>query len=509
MDALNIIHECSTLLLAPQKSIRETLQNILELLRRRAGLRHGTITLLRPGTRHLVITAAHGLSPEELARGVYKLGEGVTGKVAAERKSAIVPNISSDPLFLDRTGIRREAGRLGVSFFCVPIVQDNDCLGTLSVDTPLDEEMSLEENLRLLEVLASMLGATLLRMRAHEEERLALRAENLRLREELGDRFDVKNLLGSCHSMQLVKQLVHKVAPSPTTVLIRGESGTGKELVAHAIHALSSRCKGPFIRVNCAALPESLIESELFGHERGAFTGATERRKGRFEAAHGGTLFLDEIGDVSMAVQVRLLRVLQEREFERVGGTETIPVDVRVVAATSSPLEEKVQCGSFREDLFYRLNVFPIFLPPLRERRSDVVMLVDHFLHKYAQLHNKPIKRITQSALQVIMAHRWPGNVRELENAIERAVILCEDEVIHRHHLPPSLQADKRGQHDEVEADSLEAQVASFERDLLAEALKESGGNATEAARLLKTTPRIVRYRAQKVGIDLDNFKRG
>ena len=366
---LNLIHECSCLLLGPQRDIRETLQNILELLRRKADLRRGTITLLRPGTRHLVITAAHGLSKESLARGIYHLGEGVTGKVAEEKKSVIVPDISSESQFLDRTGTKRESGPLGVSFFCVPIMQDDECIGTLSVDKPLDEHVSLEENLRLIEVIASMLATTVQRMRAHEEERLALREENLRLRQELGDRFDVERLIGSCHSMQLVKQLIHKVAGSHATVLVRGESGTGKELVAHAIHSLSSRRDGPFVCVNCAALPESLIESELFGHERGAFTGAVEQRKGRFETAYGGTIFLDEIGDIAPAVQVRLLRVLQEREFERVGGTETIPANVRVIAATSRPLEEWIEDGRFREDLFYRLNVFPIFLPPLRERR--------------------------------------------------------------------------------------------------------------------------------------------
>lgn len=507
MDALNILHACSNLLLAPQRNVRDTLQNILELLRQRAGLQHGTITLLKPGTRHLVITAAHGLSPESLARGVYKLGEGVTGKVAAEKRSAIVPDISSEPLFLDRTQTKRETGRYGISFFCVPILRGDECLGTLSVDKPLDEHMSLEANLHLLEVIGNMLATTLQRIRANEEERTVLREENLRLRRELGDRFDVANMIGTSSAMEEVKLLIHKVAPSQATVLVRGESGTGKELVAHAIHACSNRQRGPFVAVNCAALPENLIESELFGHERGAFTGATERRLGRFEAANGGTIFLDEIGDVSPAVQVKLLRVLQEREFERVGGTQTIAVDVRVIAATSRPLEAFVQENRFREDLFYRLNVFPIFLPPLRQRRSDIVALVDHFVHKYGQVHGKTIKRVTHRALDLFTVHPWPGNVRELENAVERAVILTADGVIHAPHLPPSLQLSEVSGGHLAASGGLAEQVDLFEREMLEEALREVNGNAAAAARLLKTTPRILRYRAGKLGLNPRQFR--
>ena len=291
-----------------------------------------------------------------------------------------------------------------------------------------------------------------------------------------------------------------RVAGTSTTVLIRGESGTGKELIASSIHYHSSRAKKPFIKVNCAALPETLVESELFGHERGAFTGAESRKKGRFELASGGTIFLDEIGELSPAIQVKLLRVLQEREFERVGGTEPVKVDVRVVAATNRNLEAALAEGSFREDLYYRLNVFPIFIPPLRQRRADVLPLADHFVEKYAREHGKTIKRISTPAIDQLASYHWPGNVRELENTIERAVLMADGEVIHGHHLPPTLQtAEATGT---VVNTSLGGAVAIFERSLIEDALKTTRGNRAKAARLLETTERVINYKVKKYGID-------
>jgi len=508
VDALDILHECSRLLLARQTEVHLALQGVLESLAAKAGLRHGTITLLRPDSRELVITAAHGLSPEELARGHYKLGEGITGRVAQARRSAVVPDIASEPQFLDRTRARRIPGRLGVSFLCVPILQEDHLLGTLSVDRPLDDRISLDANLRLLEVIASMLATTVERIRATTAERQAWEQENRRLQLELESRFDVRNLLGQCHQMQQLKRLIAQVAPSQATVLIRGESGTGKELVAQGIHYNSTRRTGPFIRVNCAALPETLIESELFGHEKGAFTGASEQRKGRFELAHGGTIFLDEIGDVSPAMQVRLLRVLQEREFERVGGTATVTADVRVITATSRDLEALMAEKRFREDLYYRLNVFPVFLPPLRDRGSDIVLLADHFLEKYSGQHGNPVRRITEHALELLLRHRWPGNVRELENAVERAVILSQDGAIHSYHLPPSVQAQATSPAGLPAPDGgLKGRVTRFEGELMQETLNECRGNAAEAARRLGTTPRILRYRLRQMGLDPRRFR--
>ncbi|MEI8078251.1 MAG: sigma 54-interacting transcriptional regulator [bacterium] len=508
VDALDILHECSRLLLARHTDVHLALQGVLELLAARAGLRHGTITLLRPDSRDLVIAAAHGLSPEELARGHYKLGEGITGRVAQAKRSAVVPDIASEPQFLDRTRARRTPGRLGVSFLCVPILHDDNLLGTLSVDRPLDDRMSLDDNLRLIEVIASMLATTVERIRASAAEMQVLEQENRRLQLELETRFDVRNLLGQSHPMQQVKRLIAQVAPSQATVLIRGESGTGKELVAQGIHYNSNRRDGPFIRVNCAALPETLIESELFGHEKGAFTGATERHLGRFELARGGTMFLDEIGDISPAVQVRLLRVLQEREFERVGGTATVTADVRVITATSRDLEALMAEKRLREDLYYRLNVFPIFLPPLRDRGSDLVLLADHFLEKYSDQHGNQVRRITEHALALLLRHRWPGNVRELENAIERAVILSSDGAIHSSHLPPSMQTQAAIAGPPAAAtDGLKGCVARFAGELMRETIQECQGNAAAAARRLNTTPRILRYRLRQIGLDPLSFR--
>jgi Nif-specific regulatory protein len=296
-----------------------------------------------------------------------------------------------------------------------------------------------------------------------------------------------------------------QVAATNTTVLIRGESGTGKEMVAHAIHYNSPRANKPFVKVSCAALPDSLIESELFGYERGAFTGAEQRKKGRFELAEGGTLFLDEIGDINLATQVKLLRVLQEREFERLGSTETVKVNVRLLAATNKDLERAIAAGTFREDLYFRLNVFTIFVPPLRERKADLLLLVDHFLEKLSREHRKSIKRISTPAIDMLMSYHWPGNVRELENTLERAVLMCDGQVIHGHHLPPSLQtAEASGTVTRV---SLSDAVAGFEKDLIQDALKTTRGNRAKAARLLDTTERVLSYKVRKYAIDVRRFQ--
>jgi Nif-specific regulatory protein len=305
--------------------------------------------------------------------------------------------------------------------------------------------------------------------------------------------------------MRQIFEQVTQVAGTNTTVLIRGESGTGKELIAHAIHYSSLRAKKPFVKVSCAALPDSLIESELFGYEKGAFTGAESRKKGRFELAEGGTLFLDEIGDINLSTQVKLLRVLQEREFERVGGTETIKVNVRLIAATNKDMEVAIAEGSFREDLYYRLNVFTIFVPPLRDRKADLLLLADHFLEKFSREHGKSIKRISTPAIDMLVSYHWPGNVREMENALERAVLMCEGQVVHAHHLPPSLQtAEASGTVTRV---SLADAVVAYEKDLIQDALKTTRGNRAKAARLLDATERILNYKIRKYAVDVRRFK--
>jgi Nif-specific regulatory protein len=376
----------------------------------------------------------------------------------------------------------------------------------LSITTDVEE---LRRYQRFLELVANILAEAVASIREELEEREGLMTENERLRRQLGDRYRMHNIIGNCGAMRSVYEQIVQVADSTATVLIRGESGTGKELVARAVHYGSERRNNAFVSVNCAALPENLIESELFGHEKGAFTGATQQRKGRFEMANGGTIFLDEIGDISPAVQVRLLRVLQERTFERVGSSESVPVNVRVLAATSRNLEKEIAEETFREDLYYRLNVFPIILPPLRERRSDIMLLADHFLQKYGEMYGKNIKRISTSAINMMMAYHWPGNVRELENCLERAVLTASDEVIHGYNLPPSLQTSDETHTSIFPRDGadLKTMVESYEKEIIIDALKKHRGNAAATARYLNTTQRIINYRIQKLGINPDDYK--
>jgi Nif-specific regulatory protein len=304
--------------------------------------------------------------------------------------------------------------------------------------------------------------------------------------------------------MREVHSMIEKVAHSKATVLILGESGVGKELVANAIHYNSSLASGPFVKFNCAALPENLIESELFGHEKGSFTGASSQRIGRFEEASGGSIFLDEIGELSPPLQTKLLRVLQERVVERVGGSKPVKVDIRIIAATNKNLLDMVARGSFREDLFYRLNVFPVTIPPLRERGSDIITLADLFAAKFSKENGKEVKRISTPALEMLMSYHWPGNVRELENVIERAVILSDDSVIHGYNLPPSLQtAIVSGTNCKL---GLQAKLDAVGYELVVEALKNASGNVSKAARELGITRHNLRLRMDKFKIDFRKY---
>ena len=501
LECLSLISEA----LSSSSDVRGALKEIFEILAEKMGMSRGTLTLLNPRTGELAIEIAHGLSFEEQRRGRYKLGEGITGRVVESGRPMIVPRIGEEPLFLDRTRSRSKIPKEKVSFLCVPIKVGQNVLGALSVDRLFTEEVSLHEDLRLLTIIAAMVGQAVKLQQILEEEKERLIDENIKLHRELQERYRLSNIVGNSRKMQEVFQAIAQVAPSDATVLIRGESGTGKELVAHAIHYNSPRASGPFIKVSCAALPESLIESELFGYEKGAFTGALSTKKGRFEAAHGGTLFLDEIGDLSPNVQVKLLRVLQEREFERLGSSKTIQVDVRIIAATHQDLEDLMRQGRFREDLYYRLNVFPIYMPPLRERKTDILLLAEHFLEKYSRQYQKKIKRISTPAIDMLMAYHWPGNVRELENWIERAVIVCNEEVIYSYHFPPTLQtAEATGTHLRT---PLKAAVAQFEKELIIDALKSTRGNRAKAARLLQTTERILNYRIRSLNIDPKRYR--
>jgi Nif-specific regulatory protein len=332
-----------------------------------------------------------------------------------------------------------------------------------------------------------------------KSDRRQLSEENVRLRRELKNHFNIHNMVGTSNAMKEVYRLIEQVANSNATVLLRGESGTGKDLVAHAIHYNSLRAEKPFVKVNCTALPDTLLESELFGHEKGAFTGASERKLGRFEIAHGGTLFLDEIGDFSLNLQVKLLRVIQFKEFERVGGLETIKTNVRIVVATHKNLEEQIKEGLFREDLYYRINVFPIYMPPLRDRKDDIMLLADHFLEKTAAENNKDISRISTPAIEMLTRYHWPGNIRELENCIERAVLLCNEDVIRSEHLPPSLQMIKKDE--SVARRTLNEIIENKERELIVDALKKFDGHQRKTARELGVSERILGYKIKKYNI--------
>ncbi len=501
---LALLHEVAAVLNAtsdPQVGVEEALKLLVD----RSSMMRATITLLDSETHELFIEAAYGLSESQQFRGRYKLGEGVTGRVVETGQVVIVPRLSENEEFLNRTGARKRLTTSDVSFVCVPLVVGREVVGALSVDRAHDSATNLEDVARVLQIVGTLVSQGVELRRQAQNAHKRLRDENARLQRSLETKFKPENIVGKSKPMQEVYTLIEQVADTPTTVLITGESGTGKELVAHAIHYNSSRATAPFIRVNCGALPENIVESELFGHERGAFTGATQLRKGRFELADGGTLFLDEVGELTPATQVKLLRVLQERELERVGGTKTLKVDVRVLTATSQNLDQMVEQGRFRLDLLYRLNIFPIHTPPLRDRGSDVVALADHFVTKYGGTHGKSVRRIATSALDMLTAYHWPGNVRELENCIERAVLLSSEGVIHATHLPPSLQTAEssgtRGQ------GTLINRIDNLERALILDALKSHKGNMTAAARELGITERIMGLRVKKHGLMPTRFK--
>jgi len=503
------IRKLSTLLEASQAlsltlDLKEGLQRVLEILGRHHGAVRSTVVLMDEHSGEVQVEASSGAVPQG-RRVRYQIGEGITGEVMATGKPIVVPRVSREPRFLNRAADRPELPAQELTYIAAPISLEGRTVGTVGIDLRFKADRDYTRTVKFVGVVASMIAQAVKIHRLIEAERQQLVDENTHLRQELKERYDFSNLVGTSGPMRQVYEQVSQVARANTTVLLRGESGTGKELIAHAIHYNSARAKKPFIKVSCAALPHDLIESELFGYEKGAFTGAHAPKKGRFELAEGGTLFLDEIGELNLATQVKLLRVLQEREFERLGGTQTIHSNVRLITATNKDLEKAIAAGDFREDLYYRLNVFAIFVPPLRERKPDVLQLANYFLEKFAREHGKNIKRISTPAIDMLMCYHWPGNVRELENAIERSVVVCSTQVLHAHHLPPTLQtAEASGTTMEV---SLETATEAFEKDLLQDALKSARGNRAKAARLLSTTGRVFNYKVKQYGIDWRRFK--
>ena len=502
---LSLLFEISKKL-SESLDLKTALKFVLRIMAENMEMPRGALTILNRSSGEVVIEEAYGLLPNEQAKGKYLIGEGITGKVIDTGQPVIVPRISDSPLFLDRTGSREKLDKHDIAFICIPSKIGNEVIGTLSVDRLFHEDTAFEEDVRLLTIIASTISQAVRLRQLAQEELDKIKEENLRLHDELKIRYGPKTIIGNAKVMQNIYGLIEKVCRTNATVLILGESGVGKERVAHAIHYNSSYASGPYIIVNCAALPESLIESELFGHEKGAFTGATMFRKGRFELANNGTIFLDEIGDLPPAIQTKLLRVLQERVFERIGGNTSIKVNIRIIAATNRDLEALIKEGKFREDLYYRLSIFPIVVPPLRERKTDILLLANYFIEKYATELGRKIVSISAPATDLLIHYHWPGNVRELENCIERAIILCTDGVIRTHHLPPNLQKSDGSPIQESKG-TLQDMLISLEKEMITDALKRCRGNMAKAARILGLTERIMSLRVAKFRIDPRQMK--
>ncbi len=488
--------------------LSEIVKPLLRRMRDMMGMERGTIAIRNRDNGEVVLSDAIGMPRTVSAAEYFDLIRPQLERTIEKAAPVITPNFRE---WVVETGAAHELSEslqinAATGLISVPLKFGEEVIGTLSVERLRNSRQGWEADLRLLGMIASVIAQAARLRQDAAEQILSLRQENTRLQEAIAHDFRPKDIIGTADSMRTVYYHVEQVAQSVTSVLIRGESGTGKELVAKALHEKSDRSNKPFVKVNCAALPDSIIESELFGHEKGAFTGALAMRKGRFELAHGGTIFLDEIGDISPATQVKLLRVLQEREFERVGSQETKHVDVRVLAATSRNLEEMIEDGSFREDLYYRLNVFPIYMPALRDRKCDVMLLADHFIEKYAKRQSiKPV-RISSAAIDMLVSYHWPGNVREMENCIERAVLLAKGQSIKAHHLPPTLQ--KKTRKESRETATLEDAMVALEREMITDALKDTRSNMAEAARRLGLTERKMGLRVNKYAIDLERFRK-
>jgi Nif-specific regulatory protein len=472
-----------------EKNLSRTMRVLSDFLE----MERGSVFLFDQPTKELKIVAAQGLTKEQIEKGKYKIGEGIVGRVLEKGAPMVIPNVGIEPLFLNKTGSRFNKG--GISFLCVPIRFKGESIGVLSADRIFkDNTIIVDEDIRVLEIVASIIAQYVTLWKHYRESE----QEKEHLKLQLKGKYSLPNIIGTSDRMQEVFEAVHRVSDSKATVILYGESGTGKELIAKAIHYMSPRSKGAFIKFNCASIPEGLLESELFGHEKGAFTGAINARKGRFELANGGTILLDEVGDLPINLQPKILRVLQEKEFERVGGEKTIKVDVRLLAATSRNLEELVSRSKFREDLFYRLNVVPISMPSLRERKEDIPLLAEFFLKQFNEENNKNVS-LVPDALRILVDYHWPGNVRELENTIERIVVMSGSNTIKPSDLPINL---KLPSHQEIlQRESLRAGIEDIEKSSILDALEKTGWVQAKAARQIGLTPRQIGYKIKKYGL--------
>lgn len=485
--------------------LESALESILKILSDTMSMRRATVTLFDPRSGRLAISTSHGLSDQEKRRGVYRLDEGVTGAIFRAAKPFLVPDISREPLFLDKTGTRR-VSHDRLSFVGVPILHHGSPIGVLSVDRLFSSQAQLDADADFLSVVATLISRFLSLNEKVKDREAALKQENTTLKYQIARENHGPYIVGKSQAMLEVEQHVAKVAPTKATVLLLGESGTGKTLIGRIIHELSDRKAHPFIKVNCAAIPENLLEAELFGYEKGAFTGANGTKPGRFEDAHLGTIFLDEIGELPLALQAKLLRVLQEREFERIGSNKTRKVDVRIISATNRDLDQQVARGLFREDLFYRLNVFPVRVPSLRERKEDVARLIHHFQAGLEREYGRGLS-LTPEALELLLDHDWPGNVRELENLIERLVILTDDKPVGADFIHPLLTQEQRatpGRTVTTTPDPAEhcQPLRETERQEVVAALRRNAWIQYKAARELNLTPRQMGYRVRKFNLE-------
>ncbi len=503
---LTVLYEISKQL-ASAMDFGTSIHSSLKLLATYLDIQRIALFVFEPETKEFVIHYAYGFTHEERQKGRYKMGEGITGKVGKSGVPIVLPDVKDEPMFMNKTG--KEFVKDNLSYIAVPVKTDKKVVAVLSVQKLLTDESSFEEDVNLLSMIAALIGQAMSLNQRIEKQRQDMEQEKSVLIKELKSKYRPENIIGISPGIEEVFEIIDRVSPTKATVLLRGESGTGKELVARAIHFHSPRAGKPFVKMNCAALPDTLLESELFGHEKGSFTGAFETKKGRFELANEGTIFLDEIGEISLSTQAKLLRVIQEKRFERLGGNKTIEADVRIIAATNSDLEKGIKNRVFREDLYYRLNVVPIFMPALRERKEDIPLLVEHFLTRFNKEHGKSLK-LSGQAMEFMINYNWPGNVRELENMIERTVIMTKGSVINVTDIPlPVISSETEkasaahAQRTIPEHYKLDSMVEDMEKSRIIDALKKTGGIKAKAARLLGITQRQLGYKIQKYSIEI------
>ena len=525
---IELLYEIAVML-ANTTEVKPTIEQGMRLLKRHHYLDRCALFSFNDDGSLLELFAAIDLTPQQQQMAVYRPGEGATGMAAQGGEPVVIENIHNDINYLNKLGI---VNTQVISYIAVPLIKDDGVVGVISANIDKNVPLNFDDLVRMLTIVGTLFIGSLTSHRKIAQEKENIDALKSYYKQELLSEHRFENIIGRSTKMKQIFSLLETVAPTDATILVRGETGTGKELIATAVHNLSKRASGPFIKLNCAAISETLLESELFGHEKGAFTDAKEMRKGRFEPADGGTLFLDEIGDITPALQVKLLRILQEQEFERVGGTKTVQTNVRLVAATNRNLEEMVKKGEFREDLFYRLNVIPVYLPPLRERYEDVALLIEHYLKKFTKEHKKKM-HFAKPALELLLDYPWPGNIRELQNTMERIVLICPEGEIEpgmlNHVMPFNYQklymdespapaapeptvvrvpppSPPVGTESEVGSDGApltKEHLQEMEKEAIIQALIENRGIQTKAAKQLGMTARQIGYKIRKYNIEV------